>query len=56
MASGFCQGSSVIGWAATDLQWMVIEVCVAFSCCFLNFFFMLKLTMQENSDTAGPNS
>jgi len=31
VASGFSQGSGVIGWAATDLQWMVAEVGVAFS-------------------------
>ena len=31
MASGFSQGSGVISWAATDLQWMVTEVGVALS-------------------------
>ena len=32
MASGFSQGSGVIGWAVADLQWIVIEVGVAFFC------------------------
>ena len=36
MASGFSQGSGVISWAAADLQWMVAEVGIAFSCWLLS--------------------
>ena len=32
VASRFSRGSSFIGWAAANLQWMVTEVGVAFSC------------------------
>jgi len=36
VAFGFSLGSDVIGWAAADLQWMVIEVGAAFSCWLLS--------------------
>ena len=32
MAFGITRRSDVIGWDAADLQWIVIEVGVAFSC------------------------
>jgi len=45
VASGFSRGSSVIGWAATDLPWMVTEVGVAFSC------WLLSVTVGEEGHT-----
>ena len=44
VASGFSRGSGVIGWAAADLQWMVTEVGVAFSC------WLLSVTVGEELD------
>ena len=38
---GLVGGSSVIGWAAADLQWMVTVVGVAFSC------WLLSVTVGE---------
>ena len=46
VASGFSWGSGVIGWAAADLQRMVTEVGVAFSC------WLLSVTVKSIVDKA----